>query len=29
MKKLDIHPRLIKVPFDHRLFSKAICFNAP
>jgi acyl-coenzyme A thioesterase PaaI-like protein len=29
MKTLDIYQRLIKLPLGHRLFSKAICFNAP
>ncbi len=29
MKTLDIYQRMIKLPFGHRLFSKAICFNAP
>jgi acyl-coenzyme A thioesterase PaaI-like protein len=29
MKTLDIYQRLIKLPLGHRIFSKAICLNAP
>jgi acyl-coenzyme A thioesterase PaaI-like protein len=29
MKTLDIYHSLIKLPLGHRLFSKAVCFNAP